>query len=77
MKSAYEVAIHKALGEDITKQLIDFNCCMVIDNETLNFTFQNCPKHLINEIMALKEAQGENSILNEYIPEAILKIDEI
>jgi hypothetical protein len=68
MKQLYEIAIYKELGEDITKLLIDFHCDIFINVETLTYTFQNCPKRLVQRILELKEAKGEISLLNEYIP---------
>jgi hypothetical protein len=67
---AYENAIYKELGKDIAKQLNDLICDIVVDVETLTYTFQNCPKYLIKKILELKKAKGEISILNEYIPDA-------
>lgn len=73
MKPAYEIAIYQELGADIAKQLNDLNCDIVIDVATLTYKFSNCPEFLSDKIMALKVSKGECSILNEYIPEAILK----
>jgi hypothetical protein len=40
-KQAYEVAIYMELGEDVTKELNDLNCEIIIDIDTLTYTFKN------------------------------------
>jgi len=71
MIQAYEIAILEELGEDIAKELIDSNYDIVINIETLTYTFKNCPVRLAKKILKLKTAHGEISILNEYRPKSI------
>jgi len=73
---AYEKAIYKELGIDIANQLNELICNIIIDVETLTYTFQNCPKYLVNKILELKQAKGECSILNEYVPEAMAETSD-
>jgi hypothetical protein len=67
MANLYEKAIYEELGPEITQQLKDGNCKFVVSHKSLKFTFLDCPMALINQILEVKKAKGEQSILNEYV----------
>jgi hypothetical protein len=71
MASIYEKAIYAELGPEITQQLKDSNCKFVVSHKSLKFTFLDCPIALISQIIEVKNAKGEQSILHEFVPSEI------
>jgi hypothetical protein len=55
LKEAYEIAIYKSLGEELSDELKNAGCELKIDIDAKEYEFINCPQYLQDKINAKRK----------------------